>query len=213
MIKMATLLFEEMTPKEADYIFAKYGIQNASSMSFDELKDAWRKLSKRHHPDKGGQDISMRYINAAYDVLSKSVRGNRPLDTIVRAYWNRVRPQHVSGGLYAGAKNWSGGVGTPGHKFDNDNDAAKWMKQGGEVFAPGVSASNYHNFFRRMGFVDVKVIDYTSSAGDWVFGIRNKDLLWYVAFQENAYPKVGFIYSIDFKRWALEFDELLNMMG
>lgn len=63
------MLLEGMTPDVADTIFAKFGIANASSLDKGELKNYYIALVKQHHPDRGGKDEDMRYINAAYDVL------------------------------------------------------------------------------------------------------------------------------------------------
>ena len=35
-----------------------------------EIKDAYRKLSKKHHPDKGGNSKKFIEIQNAYDILS-----------------------------------------------------------------------------------------------------------------------------------------------
>ena len=40
------------------------------SASTDEIKKAYRKLSKEHHPDKGGNEEKFKDIAAAYDILS-----------------------------------------------------------------------------------------------------------------------------------------------
>ena len=58
-----------MTPNVANTIFSKFGVQNASSLDKGELKKYYIALVKRHHPDVGGSNDEMRYINAAYDVL------------------------------------------------------------------------------------------------------------------------------------------------
>lgn len=43
--------------------------KNATS---DEIKKAYRKLAKEHHPDKGGDEATFKEISEAYDVLSDS---------------------------------------------------------------------------------------------------------------------------------------------
>ena len=69
MIRLKDMLIEGMTPMVADTIFAKFGVKNASSLDKGELKKYFIALVKRHHPDVGGSNDEMRYINAAYDVL------------------------------------------------------------------------------------------------------------------------------------------------
>lgn len=68
-IRLKYILLEGMTVDVADTIFSKFGIQNASSLDKGKLKSYYIALVKKHHPDKGGKDMNMRYINAAYDVL------------------------------------------------------------------------------------------------------------------------------------------------
>ena len=63
------------------------------------------------------------------------------------------------------------------------------------VEAPAAGAGSYQEVFNDLGFYDVKIIDWTSSAGDWCFGIRTASG-WYAAYQENRYPYFGFKYGI-----------------
>jgi curved DNA-binding protein CbpA len=63
------MLLEGMTPDVANTIFAKFGVPNAAEMEKGALKKYYIALVKKHHPDKGGSNDDMRYINAAYDVL------------------------------------------------------------------------------------------------------------------------------------------------
>jgi DnaJ-class molecular chaperone len=42
----------------------------SKSASPDELKAAFRKLAKEHHPDKGGDETKFKEINEAYNILS-----------------------------------------------------------------------------------------------------------------------------------------------
>ena len=40
------------------------------SASADEIKKAFRKLARKHHPDAGGDEETFKEINEAYEVLS-----------------------------------------------------------------------------------------------------------------------------------------------
>jgi molecular chaperone DnaJ len=42
----------------------------AKNASADELKKAYRKLAREHHPDQGGDEVRFKEIQGAYDVLS-----------------------------------------------------------------------------------------------------------------------------------------------
>ena len=41
-----------------------------SNSSPDEIKKAFRNLSKQHHPDKGGDENTFKEMSEAYDTLS-----------------------------------------------------------------------------------------------------------------------------------------------
>lgn len=52
--------------------FNCYKVLNVPNFSiFDVVKDAYRKLALVHHPDRGGNEETMKLLNAAYDVLKK----------------------------------------------------------------------------------------------------------------------------------------------
>ena len=74
MIKLKTLLLEviEMSSQQAEDIFKKYGIPNASHLSKVQLKSIYRHLAIKYHPDRGGKNMDMRNINLAYEVLLKN---------------------------------------------------------------------------------------------------------------------------------------------
>jgi hypothetical protein len=61
-----------MTVDVADTIFSKFGVSQASRMNKEKLKDYYIALVKKNHPDVGGSNEKMKYINAAYDVLKTS---------------------------------------------------------------------------------------------------------------------------------------------
>jgi len=39
----------------------------------DELKKAYRRLAKKHHPDRGGSEVMMKAINVAREILEKAL--------------------------------------------------------------------------------------------------------------------------------------------
>ena len=60
---------------------------------------------------------------------------------------------------------------------------------------PAAGAGNFREVFSALGFEEVEVYDWTSSAGDWSFGVKN-EYVWFAAWQENRYPYNGFRYCI-----------------
>lgn len=60
------------------------GVQKTASQ--DEIKKAYRKLAKEHHPDLGGDEEKFKKINEAYSVLSDAAKRS--------AYDNRGRGTH-----------------------------------------------------------------------------------------------------------------------
>src|SRR3989338_4135261 len=72
------------------------GVGNKASK--DEIKKAFHKLAREHHPDLGGSEAKFKEINEAYQVLS---------DDSKRAQYDRfgtAEPGMGSGGFNAG--NW-----------------------------------------------------------------------------------------------------------
>ena len=65
----------EMSAAEAEQILGLSGRYSAS-----EVKSSYRKMSLKHHPDKGGSTEMMKKVNAAYEMLKKgsSSRNSRP---------------------------------------------------------------------------------------------------------------------------------------
>ena len=45
--------------------------------SQDDIKKAFRKLSKQHHPDKGGDETVFKELSEAYDTLSNPEKKQR----------------------------------------------------------------------------------------------------------------------------------------
>lgn len=83
-----------------------------------------------------------------------------------------------------------------GQLYDNNGErisdakARQLFREGEIVEAPNAGAGSYKFILARLGFKNVNVEDWTSSAGDWCFKVKTG----YV-FQENRYPYHGFAYS------------------
>lgn len=45
----------------------------------EEIRNAFRRLAKRHHPDTGGDAIKFKVINEAYQLLARGQISKRPL--------------------------------------------------------------------------------------------------------------------------------------
>jgi len=65
----------EMSASEAEQILGLSGKYSAA-----QVKSSYRKMSLKHHPDKGGSTEMMKKVNAAYEMLKKgsSSRNSRP---------------------------------------------------------------------------------------------------------------------------------------
>jgi len=65
----------EMSASEAEQILGLSGKYSAS-----QVKSSYRKMSMKHHPDRGGSTEMMKKVNAAYEMLKRgsSSRNSRP---------------------------------------------------------------------------------------------------------------------------------------
>ena len=121
-----------MTIDVANTIFADFGVPNASSMEKTKLKNYYIALVKKHHPDAGGRNSDMQYINAAYDVLKSSPKSSgydagdeswshqKKYDDYFghnsqRQQRSSERPNKPSGWAQAG---WSGGIPYNSHIYN-----------------------------------------------------------------------------------------------
>lgn len=112
------------------------------------------------------------------------------------------------GPFSAGPINRDGFVSIPGHDL-SDEKALDYLLEGGSVSVPNAGAGSYREFFTRMKFTQIKVVNHTSSAGDWCFGVEDEGT-WTLAFQSNRYPRPGFDYSVDREMTAESFETLCD---
>ncbi len=83
----------------------------AKTATADEIKKAFRKQARKHHPDAGGSEDKFKEINEAYEILSDEEK-RKQYDTYGR-YFGGNMPPGGAGGAGAG---WPGG-GFPGGGF------------------------------------------------------------------------------------------------
>jgi hypothetical protein len=60
-----------------------------------------------------------------------------------------------------------------------------------------LGAGDYRKWAASQGYPNCAVLDWISSAGDWTFIVSKDGNEWYVMEQTNAYPRPGFLRSID----------------
>lgn len=75
----------------------------------------------------------------------------------------------------------------------NHEQAQDLFNEGHGIAVPNAGAGSYSEVFQMLGYEEAKPIEWSSSAGDWTFAIRNGED-WYVAQQRNRYPYHGFLY-------------------
>ena len=95
------------------------------SASADEIKKAFRKLARKHHPDAGGDEETFKQINEAYEVLS---------DPEKRKQYDRFGSVGGFGGQqaggWAGGSPWGGGTRTYTYRTSGAPGSFDW----GDIF-------------------------------------------------------------------------------
>ncbi len=94
-----------MNPTTPDYYKTLGVSRNATE---DEIKKAYRKLARTHHPDAGGDESKFKEINEAYEVLSDAKK-RKLYDQYGTADANRVPFGGAYGGQnpFAGSGSWA----------------------------------------------------------------------------------------------------------
>jgi molecular chaperone DnaJ len=78
------------------------------SATADEVKKAFRKLSRKHHPDAGGSEDKFKEVNEAYQVLSDPEK-RKQYDQFGQYFGGNAPP-----GAAGTGPGWPGGAGGPG---------------------------------------------------------------------------------------------------
>jgi hypothetical protein len=79
---------QNMSVQDAEHLLGLH-----SGYTTDQLKAAYKKLAIRHHPDKGGDLVTMQRLNAAYDKLSNVFAGGKQSPEDRMAAWHRSEAQ------------------------------------------------------------------------------------------------------------------------
>lgn len=58
----------------------------------------------------------------------------------------------------------------------------------------------------------VEIVDWTSSAGDWMLAFQSDNGRWWPAWQENMCPTRGYRWSISHEWWGATIEELLAVL-
>ncbi len=87
------------------------------SATAEEIKKAYRRLARKHHPDTGGTEEKFKEIGEAYEVLSDPEKRSQ-YDQFGAYFGGNVPPGAGSSG--AGAGGWPGGApGQGGYQYSN----------------------------------------------------------------------------------------------
>lgn len=79
------------------------------------------------------------------------------------------------------------------------------------IHIPNAGAGSWREFFASLGIDEVRVVENSSSSGDWLFAVHDgPGGMWYPAFQTNRYPRHGFSYSINFDEPFDTFERLVE---
>ena len=101
-----------------------------SQASADEIKAAYRELVKQHHPDAGGDEITIIELNAAWEILRDKDR-RRAFDREAKrgkSLWKEAQKRGVRNAYATDAAQKAQGEST-----QVDNALLKWLK---EVYTP-----------------------------------------------------------------------------
>ena len=80
----------------------------------DEIKKAFRKAARKHHPDAGGSEEKFKEVNEAYEVLSDKEK-RKQYDEYGQVFGSQGPPPgYGQGGGFGGAGGGGGGYGGGG---------------------------------------------------------------------------------------------------
>ena len=100
-------------PATPDY-YKTLGVPRTAST--DEIKKAFRKLARKHHPDAGGDEAKFKELNEAYEVLSDDKK-RKLYDQYGTANENQI-PRGWGGGQGVNVEDIFGGMGGAGSWAD-----------------------------------------------------------------------------------------------
>ena len=102
----------------------------ARNATADEIKKAFRKLARKHHPDTGGDEAKFKELNEAYEVLSDDKK-RKLYDQYGTANENQI-PHGWGGGGNVNVEDIFGGAGAGG--FGSWADILESIRHGDGAF-------------------------------------------------------------------------------
>ncbi len=103
------------------------------SATADEIKKAYRRLARKHHPDAGGSEERFKEVGAAYEVLSDPAK-RREYDQYGAYFGGNVPPGGGGPGPGAG---WPGGMPGGGQGYSSTVDLGDLGDIFGSMFSGG----------------------------------------------------------------------------
>ena len=92
-------------------------------------------------------------------------------------------------------------------------DAERSAQPGAGAQATGCrGADGYMAVAHKRGYRFVEVLDWSSSAGDWEFIVSKSGKVWRIMGQTNRYPRAGFDYWFDKRRFHGTAKQVLNQI-
>ncbi len=136
--------------------------------SAEDIKKAFRRLARKHHPDTGGSEEKFKEINGAYEVLSDSEK-RAQYDQYGQYFGGNAPPGAGAGAPGAG---WPGGAGGGGYTYTNVGDLGDLGDLFGSVFGGGSGGGTRRRSSAKRGR-DLSY-DLTLSFGEAMDGVSTK---------------------------------------
>lgn len=139
-----------ITPAEAAEL-----LELPAQWSKADLKNAFKKAAMKHHPDRGGDELTMKKVNASYKLLQKT-------STIAGGSYGSYKASKAAHAVKM-EKVYRSVAATVNNLFDPEKYASYFHKQTGKVFHTEVKDAKHNvNYF-------IKNVEWVSADKETVF--------------------------------------------